>query len=84
MRPFGPDLSPAVAAHYVLGHGGFYDGPLMRPGSFYDGLVRSCFLADDENLERLRAGFPVLVAAVWRYKNEPGGADLLAVLAESV
>ena len=77
------DVSEIEAAHYVLGYGGFYEAPLWKPGSFYKELTHAAFLADHHNLERLRTGFPVLIAAVVRYKYEPGGSDQLAELVEA-
>jgi len=75
------ELSIVEAAHYVLGHGG-HEGQFRRPGSFYAALTDACFKADNDNLDRLGLSFPMVALAVYLYKNEEGGADMLARLIE--
>lgn len=46
-------------------------------GSFYASLLRTIRIADDENRHRLSLGFPELVEAVQRYRNEDGYAQTI-------
>lgn len=60
----------------VCGHSGRFS----TPGGFRTALVNAMIHADPSNLALLGLGFPGLAAAVWVYKNEPGGSDRLAGL----
>lgn len=60
----------------VCHHPGCYN----TPGGFRTALVNAMIHADPTNLALLGLGFPGLAAAVWVYKNEPGGSDRLAGL----
>lgn len=49
----------------------FDDFMNRKSGSFYDFLFQAIFHADDENIEKIRFGFPEEVEAYeeWKYKG---------------
>lgn len=50
---------------------------LGQLGSFYTSLLRTIRIADDVNRPRLAMGFPELVEAVQRYRNEEGYSQMI-------
>lgn len=50
---------------------------LGQLGSFYTSLLRTIRIADDDNRQRLAVGFPELVEAIQRYRNEEGYAQMI-------
>jgi len=57
----------------VLGFMGCDPAGYSKPGSFFCSLIDACMRADNDNIERLRLGFPLVVGAVRAYQN---GEDL--------
>jgi hypothetical protein len=49
---------------YISGYGG---GAGVKPGSFYEHLIRAFFAADRRNLMRLRTAFPITGQAYFSY-----------------
>lgn len=72
----------ATLAGYVLGVNA-PPGTYASPGSFYELLVRTTFQADRPNRARLGYGFPLVVAMVTAYKDDPGGVARLERAAET-
>jgi hypothetical protein len=52
-------------------------------GGYYTALMEAITRADSQNLEKLRKGYPVEVAAIERFKDLPpfGGPDFYAQIA---
>ena len=50
-----------------------------QTGSFYTALFQAAFKADPENLQKLAAGFPEEIEALYRFKSEAGYWDSLGV-----
>ena len=70
-----------VNAHYVLHE--FGPGPPGRfipPGDFTTLLLKAASHADDDNLNRLAAAFPILIGAFMTWRRE--GPEPLIVIAE--
>jgi len=76
------DLTPQIAANYVLGVNA-PPGEWIPPGGFYKALLDTMFRADRINLARLGKGFPLLASMVDAYKNDHDGVARLRVAAET-
>lgn len=62
-----------LAAHYVIYIAeGSWTGA-QQPGGFAEALIHAIFKADPGNRARLGMGFPVLVNAVRKYKEDENG-----------
>lgn len=73
------DISRELAAKYVLRI--TLGDPFETPGHFFDALIRAALLADRGNRHLLALGFPNVMWAVTKYKDEHDGYQQLRLLA---
>ena len=68
----------------TVGEKKFYEFKKGMSGVFYKALFEAGFKADPENLQKLAAGFPDEMAALYRFKSEDGYWENLCARMQSL